>query len=99
MYDSSKAAGFYSEEEGDEALDGYSEFLECMEAAQALEEDEESTDEDVDAAEAECYGTSYRDTAMASFFFFDHLEGEGEVESAPGNTFLDTYMKEMNFLY
>jgi len=33
MYDSSKAAGFYSEEEGEEALDGYNDFLTCMEKA------------------------------------------------------------------
>jgi len=30
MYDTSKAAGFYSAEEGDEDLDGYSDFLDCM---------------------------------------------------------------------
>lgn len=33
MYDSNKAAGFYSEEEGDEELDGYTDFLTCMEDA------------------------------------------------------------------
>jgi hypothetical protein len=80
MYDSSKAAGFYSEEEGEEELTGYDDFLACMEEAQALLEDEEVTDDEVTEAETACYGTSYRNTAMASFFFYDKIEAEGEVE-------------------
>jgi len=73
MYDSSKAAGFYSEAEGEEELDGYSEFLTCMTKAQAMEVSEEAevTAEDVLAAEHECTTSSYRNTAMASFFFYD----------------------------
>ena len=88
MYDSSKAAGFYSDEEGDEELDGYTEFLTCMTDAQALADDETMTDEDVDAAEHACTAASYRSTAMASFFFFDKTEEEGEEEKAHP-TFLD----------
>jgi hypothetical protein len=42
MYDSSKAAGFYSVEEGEEDLDGYTDFLNCMTAAQAIVVDEEA---------------------------------------------------------
>jgi hypothetical protein len=70
MYDSSKAAGFFDEE--DEANDGYTAFLTCMGDAQALADDEEVTDDEVIDAEDACYGASYRDTAMASFFFYDH---------------------------
>lgn len=69
MYDTSKAAGFYSDAEGDEELDGYTDFLNCMEEANTLAEDEETPEGDAEAAEAACYDSSYRSTAMASFFF------------------------------
>ena len=80
MYDSSKAAGFYSDEEGEEDLDGYTEFLTCMTDAQAMEVDEEAgvTEDDILAAEHECTTKSYRNTAIASFFFYDRIEAEGE---------------------
>jgi len=71
MYDSSKAAGFNAVDEDDEGTDGYSAFLSCMEEAQALADDETMTEEDVTAAETDCYALSYRNTAIASFFFFD----------------------------
>jgi len=44
MYDSSKAAGFYSDEEGEEDLDGYTDFLNCMTEAQAMEVGDEVTE-------------------------------------------------------
>lgn len=73
MYDTSKAAGFYSDDEDDEELDGYTDFLTCMEAAQ----DDES---DIEAAEKICIDKSYRNTAMASFFFNDSNEETDDWE-------------------
>lgn len=97
MYDSSKAAGFNAVEGDDEGVSGYAAFLDCMEAAQALLDDTLTEDENtaaVSAAETACYDTSYRGTAMASFFFFDKIEGENEVEdeNLMKGTFLDAYM-------
>lgn len=103
MYDSSKAAGFYSQEEGEEDLDGYNDFLTCMTAAQGLVVDEEAgvTEEDILAAEPaehECTTKSYRNTAMASFFFYDRVEADDEVENAPPAGWLDEFMNRMAFL-
>jgi hypothetical protein len=100
MYDSSKAAGFYSDEEGEEDLDGYTEFLTCMTDAQAMEVDEEAgvTEDDILNAEHECTTTSYRNTAIASFFFYDRIEAEGEIENAPPAGWLDEFMRRMAFL-
>jgi len=100
MYDSSKATGFGEpdEETGEGSEDGYSVFLTCMEDAQALEDDETAEENAVEDAEHECTSASYRNTAMASFFFFDHEELEGENEDHLVPTFLDAYMKEMKWL-
>lgn len=100
MYDSSKAAGFYSAEEGEEDLDGYSDFLTCMTDAQAMEVDDEAgvTEDDILIAEHACTLKSYRDTAMASFFFYDRIEDEGEIENAPPAGWLDEFMNRMKFL-
>jgi hypothetical protein len=100
MYDSSKAAGFYSQEEGEEDLDGYNDFLTCMTAAQGLVVDEEAgvTEASILEAEHECTAKSYRNTAMASFFFYDRVEAEDEVENAPPAGWLDEFMNRMKFL-
>jgi len=100
MYDSSKATGFGEIDpdtlEGPD--DGYTAFLDCMEDAQLLAADETLEETAVADAEHECTKASYRNTAMASFFFFDHEEAEGENEDHLVPTFLDAYMKEMKWL-
>jgi len=87
MYDTSKAAGFYSDKEGDETLDGYTDFLTCMEVAQ----DDES---DIEAAEQICLDKSYRNTAIVSFFFNDSNDDTEDTDT----TFLDEFMKDMDWL-
>jgi len=99
MYDSSKAAGFYSQKEGEEDLDGYNDFLNCMTAAQGLVEDLEAVPPvTILDAEQNCTDKSYRNTAMASFFFYDRVEAEDEVENAPPAGWLDEFMHRMKFL-
>jgi len=50
MYDTSKAAGYYMVDEGEED-DSYSVFLNCMAAANS---DEDASPEDLEAAELKC---------------------------------------------